>query len=108
MLYSFDRGVALARERAPAVGVARWGEYGAARLGDEAAFTSMCSECKRCGVDVLVDVVINHMAEGSGSVTAGTTFGGRITANNVFPLSSPSIRRVMSCVMTCDVPEPTG
>ena len=56
------------------------------RLGDEAAFISMCAECARCGVDVLVDAVVNHMAEGSGSGTAGTTFGSRTFESLYQPL----------------------
>eukprot|EP00938_MAST-03A_sp_MAST-3A-sp1_P002940 g2940.t1 len=51
------------------------------RSGDENAFASMVSKCKSQGVDVYVDVVMNHMAQGSGVGIAGTNYGGRSYLN---------------------------
>ena len=51
------------------------------RSGDENAFASMVSTCKSQGVDVYVDVVMNHMAQGSGVGIAGTNYGGRSYLN---------------------------
>ncbi|MFJ4867615.1 carbohydrate-binding module family 20 domain-containing protein [Streptomyces sp. NPDC088757] len=46
----------------------------AGRLGDRAAFKSMIDTCHAAGVKVVVDSVINHMANGSGTGTGGTPF----------------------------------
>lgn len=45
------------------------------RSGDEAQFRSMVARCNRVGVRTYVDVVLNHMAAGDGSVngTGGST-----------------------------------
>ena len=34
------------------------------RSGDEAAFAEMTKRCRAAGVDIIVDVVLNHMANG--------------------------------------------
>lgn len=47
------------------------------RSGDEAAFTSMVSRCKKAGVAVYADAVINHCAAGGGVGVAGSNFGSR-------------------------------
>jgi len=47
------------------------------RLGNESAFKAMCDQCRACSVDVIVDVVANHMAEGSGTGSAGSSYGTR-------------------------------
>lgn len=51
-------------------------DYGlTSRMGDEAQFKSMVTTCRRAGVKVYVDAVINHMT-GQGSVSyGGKTFG---------------------------------
>ncbi|WP_030205849.1 carbohydrate-binding module family 20 domain-containing protein [Streptomyces bikiniensis] len=46
----------------------------AGRLGDRAAFKNMVDTCHAAGVKVVVDSVINHMANGSGTGTGGTPF----------------------------------
>ncbi|MBT2382072.1 alpha-amylase family protein [Streptomyces sp. ISL-11] len=46
----------------------------AGRLGDRAAFTSMVGACHSAGVKVDTDVVINHMAAGSGTGTGGSAY----------------------------------
>ncbi|MFC7792221.1 carbohydrate-binding module family 20 domain-containing protein [Streptomyces cinereoruber] len=46
----------------------------AGRLGDRAAFKSMIDTCHAAGVKVVVDSVVNHMANGSGTGTGGTPF----------------------------------
>lgn len=54
------------------------------RSGDRAAFADMVSRCRAAGVEVMVDVILNHMADAdlrhdsetfTGRGTAGTTFG---------------------------------
>lgn len=47
------------------------------RLGNESGFRQMCETCRTCGVDVLVDVVMNHMGERSGVGSRGTSYGQR-------------------------------
>ncbi|WP_165856012.1 carbohydrate-binding module family 20 domain-containing protein [Marinobacter sp. JSM 1782161] len=44
------------------------------RSGDAAAFANMVSRCNAVGVDVYADAVINHMANGSGTGTAGSSY----------------------------------
>ncbi|MFF3500896.1 carbohydrate-binding module family 20 domain-containing protein [Streptomyces sp. NPDC003247] len=44
------------------------------RLGDRTAFSSMVSTCHAAGVKVVVDTVINHMANSSGTGSGGSTF----------------------------------
>ena len=34
------------------------------RSGNEAAFVDMTKRCRAVGVDIIVDVVLNHMANG--------------------------------------------
>ncbi|MFE6461196.1 carbohydrate-binding module family 20 domain-containing protein [Streptomyces cinereoruber] len=46
----------------------------AGRLGDRAAFKNMIDTCHAAGVKVVVDSVVNHMANGSGTGTGGTPF----------------------------------
>jgi len=45
------------------------------RGGTRAEFVDMVSRCKAVGVDIYVDAVINHMAAGSGTGVAGSTYG---------------------------------
>ncbi|MEV4641163.1 alpha-amylase family protein [Actinoplanes sp. NPDC049548] len=45
--------------------------------GDRGAFERMVDACHDAGVKVIADVVINHMAEGSGNGWAGSHFGDR-------------------------------
>mmetsp|Transcript_20931 Transcript_20931/g.53507 ORF Transcript_20931/g.53507 Transcript_20931/m.53507 type:complete len:495 (+) Transcript_20931:48-1532(+) len=47
------------------------------RLGDESALAEMIETCKQCGVKVIADAVINHMAAGGGSGSSGSSFGQR-------------------------------
>ncbi|MFE6227744.1 MULTISPECIES: carbohydrate-binding module family 20 domain-containing protein [unclassified Streptomyces] len=44
------------------------------RLGDRTAFKNMVDTCHAAGVKVVADSVINHMANSSGTGTAGTAF----------------------------------
>lgn len=44
------------------------------RSGDMAAFADMVQRCNAAGVDVYADAVINHMANGSGTGTAGSYY----------------------------------
>ena len=44
------------------------------QLGTEGQFASMVSACNRAGVQVIVDAVINHMANSAGTGSAGSTF----------------------------------
>ena len=55
------------------------------RGGNRAQFADMVQRCKASGVDVYVDAVINHMAAGSGTGTAGNTFGAK-----QYPIYSPN------------------
>lgn len=44
------------------------------RLGDRAAFQAMVNTCHAAGVKVVVDSVINHMTNASGTGSAGSSF----------------------------------
>ncbi|OMI36721.1 carbohydrate-binding module family 20 domain-containing protein [Streptomyces sparsogenes] len=44
------------------------------KLGDRSAFKSMVDTCHAAGVKVVADTVINHMANASGTGTAGSSF----------------------------------
>ena len=44
------------------------------RSGDASAFADMVQRCNAAGVDVYADAVINHMANGSGTGTAGSGY----------------------------------
>ncbi|WP_369381516.1 carbohydrate-binding module family 20 domain-containing protein [Streptomyces sp. cg36] len=44
------------------------------RLGDRAAFRSMVETCHAAGVKVVADSVINHMTNGSGTGSAGSSY----------------------------------
>ncbi len=44
------------------------------RSGDANAFADMVQRCNAAGVDVYADAVINHMADGSGTGTAGSSY----------------------------------
>ncbi|QKW25431.1 alpha amylase C-terminal domain-containing protein [Streptomyces seoulensis] len=44
------------------------------KLGDRAAFKKMVDTCHAAGVKVVADAVVNHMANGSGTGTAGSSF----------------------------------
>lgn len=44
------------------------------RLGNESSFAGMVRACHAAGVKVIADAVINHMAAGSGTGTAGTAY----------------------------------
>ncbi|MER5886603.1 carbohydrate-binding module family 20 domain-containing protein [Streptomyces sp. NPDC001941] len=46
----------------------------ASRLGDRAAFKDMVDTCHAAGVKVVADAVVNHMANGSGTGTGGSTY----------------------------------
>ncbi|OBX34954.1 alpha-amylase precursor [Halomonas elongata] len=53
------------------------------RSGDATAFTDMVQRCNAVGVDVYADAVINHMANGSGTGTAGSPYdSGSLTYSN--------------------------
>ena len=54
------------------------------RGGSRAQFADMVNRCKAVGVDIYVDAVINHMAFGSGTGVAGSSFG-----NKNYPIYSP-------------------
>merc|ERR1719273_2165818 len=47
------------------------------RSGNAQEFKSMVKRCKKVGVEIYADPVPNHMASGSGTGIAGSTFGGR-------------------------------
>jgi len=49
------------------------------RSGDEAAFASMVKRCKKAGVSIYVDAVLNHVAASKGTSIAGNKYGGRST-----------------------------
>jgi len=49
------------------------------RSGDEAAFVDMIRRCKKVGVGIYVDAVLNHVASGSGVSIAGSHYGNRST-----------------------------
>ena len=44
------------------------------KFGSREEFAKMVETCKTAGVEVIADVVINHMAEGAGVGVAGSTF----------------------------------
>lgn len=50
------------------------------RSGNEEAFKDMVTRCKKVNVDIYVDAVTNHVAEGSGVGIAGSPYGHRTTA----------------------------
>lgn len=54
------------------------------RGGNRAQFIDMVQRCKAVGVEIYVDAIINHMAAGSVTGTAGNTF-----ANKQYPIYSP-------------------
>ncbi|WP_299573902.1 alpha-amylase family protein [uncultured Shewanella sp.] len=54
------------------------------RGGNRGEFVDMVNRCKAVGVEIYVDAVINHMAAGSGTGVAGSTFG-----NKSYPMYSP-------------------
>lgn len=54
------------------------------RGGSEAEFIDMVNRCNAQGVDIYVDAVINHMAAGSGTGVAGSSYG-----NKQFPNYGP-------------------
>ena len=47
------------------------------RSGNETQFADMVSRCEKSGVAIIADAVINHMAAGSGTGTAGSSYGNR-------------------------------
>lgn len=49
------------------------------RSGDEKAFKDMVQRCKKVGVGIYADAVINHIAAGSGTSIAGNPYGNRAT-----------------------------
>jgi len=49
------------------------------RSGTEEEFVEMVNVCKRNGVGIYVDAVMNHVASGAGTSIAGSPFGGRRT-----------------------------
>jgi len=49
------------------------------RSGDEQAFKDMVQRCKKAGVGIYADAVINHIAAGSGTGVAGGQYGNRAT-----------------------------
>ncbi|TYK65548.1 alpha-amylase [Colwellia echini] len=51
------------------------------RGGNRAQFINMVERCKAVGVDIYVDAVLNHMAAGSGTGTAGSNFGNKSYPN---------------------------
>jgi alpha-amylase len=54
------------------------------RGGNRSQFIDMVNRCKAVGVEIYVDAIINHMASGSGTGTAGSTYG-----NKSYPQYSP-------------------
>jgi alpha-amylase len=54
------------------------------RGGNRAKFVDMVNRCKAVGVEIYVDAVLNHMASGSGTGTAGSNYG-----NKSFPNYGP-------------------
>lgn len=47
------------------------------RGGNRAQFIDMVQRCNNVGVDIYVDAVINHMAAGGGTGTAGSNYGNK-------------------------------
>lgn len=54
------------------------------RGGNRSQFIDMVNRCKAVGVDIYVDAIINHMASGSGTGSAGSAYG-----NKSYPQYSP-------------------
>ncbi len=54
------------------------------RGGNRSQFIDMVNRCKAVGVNIYVDGLVNHMAAGSGTGTAGSRYGGKS-----FPMYSP-------------------
>ncbi|MPY26227.1 alpha-amylase [Shewanella sp. YLB-07] len=54
------------------------------RSGTREQFIDMVNRCKNVGVDIYVDAVINHMAHGSGTGSAGSVYG-----NKHYPMYDP-------------------
>ena len=48
----------------------------ASRMGSRAEFKDMVQRCSAAGVQIYADVVINHMAAGTGTGNAGSSFSG--------------------------------
>ncbi len=57
------------------------------RMGNRSEFQDMVGRCKAAGVDIYADVVINHMAAGSGTGSAGNTY----TNNGAHAYTYPGI-----------------
>jgi len=55
------------------------------RSGNESEFIDMINRCKKVGVGIYADGVINHIAASSGTSIAGSSYGGRAT-----PIYSPN------------------
>lgn len=51
------------------------------RGGNRSQFIDMVNRCKAVGVNIYVDSLVNHMAAGSGTGTAGTSYGGKQFSN---------------------------
>jgi alpha-amylase len=51
------------------------------RGGNRAQFVDMVNRCKVVGVEIYVDAVLNHMAAGNGTGTAGSTYGNKSFPN---------------------------
>ncbi|MFT7560485.1 MAG: alpha-amylase [Flavobacteriales bacterium] len=47
------------------------------RGGNRDQFANMVNRCKAVGVDIYVDAVLNHMAAGAGTGTAGSSYGNK-------------------------------
>lgn len=54
------------------------------RGGNRSQFIDMVQRCNNAGVDIYVDAVINHMANGAGTGTAGNGYG-----NRQYPIYGP-------------------
>lgn len=63
------------------------------RGGNRSEFIDMVNRCNAVGVEIYVDAVINHMAAGSGTGVAGSTFG-----NKAYPVYGPQDFHA-----TCDI-----
>jgi alpha-amylase len=57
------------------------------RMGNRSEFAEMTKRCEAAGVDVYADVVINHMAAGSGTGSAGSSY----TNNGAHAYTYPGI-----------------
>jgi alpha-amylase len=51
------------------------------RGGNRAQFVNMVNRCKAVGVEIYVDAVLNHMAAGSGTGSAGSNYGNKSYPN---------------------------